>query len=427
MDNCISRVLFNTGILVLALAVLIPMPVAGGIPLLIGAMSILFIIAMRMHLSGRMQAHPRIVTVFACGLLLLGWETFSALFHYTTRDLELIAARGLWVVLGFGYLSILTGNGHEQLFKSLRFVLLLGCTAMLIAMALESAFYPTYDVGRQLGALNIPWPRATGVPQSDGKIGVYMSLACVFFVVAWFNTGRFLMLVGCLLSIAPILFTQSRSTLIALLLTLGFLYLYYVRTSRNVYFRFSAVLLGGVFLILFVANFDTLYTTLRGEGIFARNVDARSEGTDHAINMVELNPVVGPGAEYLLLAGMHKLEVHSTFLGLVIKSGSLGALFFLGFIILSSSLACGRETGPVNSFLLIAALSAGPISEHNLYPGYFNEHLWLIAPIALCVLQMERVRLRRYRLTPKKSSKFGKLPIPGRSPKQARSVLEANS
>ena len=194
------------------------MPVAGGIPLLLAAMTLLMLLSIRPHLSGTLIVHPPLIGIFCCALLMLGWETFAALFHYTMRDLELIAARGVWILLGFGYLTLLTGQGPERTARILSTLLLIGCTSLLTAMAMESAFYPTHEVGRQLGTLNVPWPRATGVPQSDGKIGVYLCLASVFFVVGFANTRRWTMLLGLLVSVAPIAFTQSRSTLLGLLL-----------------------------------------------------------------------------------------------------------------------------------------------------------------------------------------------------------------
>ncbi len=384
--------LHSLGVLVISLALLIPMPIAGGIPMLLATMVCLGLISLRMHVTGAVSVHPQLVTVFSCALLLLGWETFSALFHYTLRDLELIAARGVWIILGFGYLSILTGNSAASTTNTVARVLFTGCSVLLIAMALESYYYPTYEVGRQLGTLNIPWPRATGVPQSDGKIGVYMCLASVFFVVAFINTKKWYMFLGIILAISPILFTQSRSTLVGLLLTQGFLFLYYVRTSRSIYIKIIATLAGTAFLLAFLVNFDVIYTTLKGEGVFANNVDARSVGTDHALDMISKDPFVGPGAEYLLVIGMHKLEVHSTFLGMAVKSGILGPILFITFMLLSASLACSKANGLLNNVLMVSALVAGPISEHNLYPGYFNEHLWILAPIALAVYQYENAR-----------------------------------
>lgn len=391
--------LHSLGLTIIGLAILIPMPIAGGIPLLLATMACLGIISLRMHISGTVSVQPQLVTVFSCALLLLGWETFSALFHYTMRDLELIAARGVWIILGFGYLTILTGAGADSITKAVGRVLLIGCSAILIAMALESAFYPTYEVGRQLGTLNIPWPRATGVPQSDGKIGVYMCMASVFFVVAFINTKKWYMFLGIILAIAPILFTQSRSTLVGLLLTQGFLFLYYVRTTNNTYLKVLAILGGAAFLLAFAVNFDLIYSTLKGEGVFARNVDARSVGTDHALDMISNNPFVGPGAEYLLVTGMHKLEVHSTFLGMAVKSGILGPILIITFMLLSASLACSKAAGLPNNLLMVSALVAGPISEHNLYPGYFNEHLWILAPIALAVYQYENVKQNKVNIT----------------------------
>ena len=383
------NLLHRFGLLVIALAVLIPMPVAGGIPLLLAAMTILVLLSIRPHLSGTLIVHPPLLGVFCCALLMLGWETFAALFHYTMRDLELIAARGVWVLLGFGYLTLLTGQGPERTARILSALLLIGCTSLLIAMAMESAFYPTYEVGRQLGTLNVPWPRATGVPQSDGKIGVYLCLAVVFFVVGFANTRRWIMLLGVIVSVAPIVFTQSRSTLLGLLLTFGFLFLYYVRTTRNVYLKCLAWVIAGLCLWQLALHFDQIFSMLKGEGVYARNVDARSEGTDHGIAMIGQAPIVGAGAEYLMLAGMHELEIHSTFLGMAVKSGLLAPLLFVGFILLSASLACDRKTRLPDNLLLVCALAAGPLSEHNLYPGYFNEHLWLIAPIALAVHHFE--------------------------------------
>ena len=379
----------QVNLILIALIVLIPMPAAGGLPILLVVMSYLAVIALQRHLNMSALLSHRLIVLLGITLLMIAWESLATLFHYAPRDLELLAVRGVWAIIGFAYLTLLAGQSEQITADNLARVLFLGCAALVIAMILESTFYPTYEMGRQLGALNIPWPRATGVPQSDGKIGVYACLCVVFFTVAFVRTRRKTMLLGVALACTTLAFTQSRSSLLGMLMTVGFLYLYYLSTTRSAIFKFSAFVLGAVALAVVLINFQQIYSTVKGEGVFEANVDARSLGTDYAVDVVADHPLFGAGGELLKIDGMQDLEVHNTFLGLSIKSGIPAAFIFLVFLLLSSLLVWERSAGILPNGFLAAALLSGPLVEHNLYPGYLNEHLWLIAPVAIAVHYFE--------------------------------------
>lgn len=369
----------------IALMVVIPMPAAGGLPILLAAVACLALIALRRHLAETVLLSHHLIALLGFALLITGWESLTTLFHYSGRDLELLAVRGVWTIIGFAYLTLLAGRGAAIAAQDLAKVLFIGCAVLVVAMALESTFYPTYEVGRQLGTLNIPWPRATGVPQSDGKIGVYACICTVFFVVAFVRTGRKTMLLGALLACLTLAFTQSRSSALGMALTLGFLYLYYLVTTRSAVFKLAAVVGGCVVLTLLVINFQEVYSTVKGEGVFEKNVDARSMGTEYALGVIADHPLVGAGGEALQVEGMRDLEVHSTFLGLSIKSGLLTGLLFAAFLVLSSLPAWNRQAALLPNLFIVAALLSGPFAEHSFYPGYLNEHLWLVAPVAMAV------------------------------------------
>jgi len=202
------------------------------------------------------------------------------------------------------------------------------------------------------------------VPQSDGKIGVYACICVVFFTIAFVRTRRKTLLIGVVLACTTLVFTQSRSSALGMMMTMGCLYLYYLVTTRSVAFKAVAAVLGSIALIFMLVNFEQIYSTVKGEGVFEENVNARSMGTDHGLAVIADYPLFGAGGESLEVAGIKNLEVHNTFLGLSIKSGM------------------------PNGFLT-AALLSGPLVEHNLYPGYLNEHLWLIAPVAIAVRYFE--------------------------------------
>ena len=379
----------QVNLILIALMVLIPMPAAGGLPVLLAVVGYIATVALQRHLNMSALLTHRMIILFGIALLMIAWESLATLFHYTPRDLELLAVRGVWTIIGFAYLTLLAGQSAQFTAENLGKVLFLGCTALVIAMILESTFYPTYELGRQLGALNIPWPRATGVPQSDGKIGVYASICVVFFTVAFVRTRRKTMLLGAALACITLAFTQSRSSALGMLMTLGFLYLYYLVTTRSAIFKMIAVVAGSVALVVVLLHFQQIYSTVKGEGVFEANVDARSMGTDYAFQVVADHPLFGAGGESLKVEGMQDLEVHNTFLGLSIKSGMPTTLIFVAFLLMSSLLVWQRSAGILPNGFLMAALLSGPVVEHNLYPGYLNEHLWLIAPVAIAVRYFE--------------------------------------
>ena len=375
----------QVNLILIALIILIPMPAAGGLPVLLAAVGCLAAVALKRHLDMSVLLTHRLILLLGLALLMVGWESLATLFHYTPRDLELLAVRGVWTILGFAYLTLLAGDSAQHTAQNLAKVLFLGCTALVVAMVLESTFYPTYEFGRQLGTLNIPWPRATGVPQSDGKIGVYACICVVFFTVAFVRTQRKTMLLGAALACTTLVFTQSRSSALGMIMTLGFLYLYYLVTTRSVIFKVIAAVAGSVILVLMLFNFQQIYSTVKGEGVFEANVDARSMGTDYALEVVAEHPLFGAGGESLKVEGMQDLEVHNTFLGLSIKSGMPTTVIFLAFLLFSCLAVWERRAGILPNCFLTAALLSGPLIEHNLYPGYLNEHLWLIAPVAIAV------------------------------------------
>lgn len=379
----------QVNLILIALIVLIPMPAAGGLPILFATVGCLAFIALLRHLNYSVLLTHRLIVLLGLALLMVAWESFATLFHYTPRDLELLAVRGFWAIIGFAYLTLLSGQSAAITAQNLARVLFLGCTGLVVAMCLESALYPTYETGRQLGTLNIPWPRATGVPQSDGKIGVYACICVVFFTVAFVRTRRKTMLIGAALACTTLAFTQSRSSALGMLMTMGFLYLYYLVTTRSIIFKLIAAVAGTVALVVLLINFSLIYSTVKGEGVFEENVDARSLGTVYAQKVIANHPLFGAGGESLEVEGMKNLEVHNTFLGLAIKSGIPTTVIFLAFLILSATILWERGARLLPNCFLSAALLSGPLVEHNLYPGYLNEHLWLIAPVAIAVHYFE--------------------------------------
>lgn len=379
----------QVSLILVALIVLIPMPAAGGLPILLATVGCLAAVSLQRHLNNSVLLTHRLILLLGLALLMVAWESLATLFHYTPRDLELLAVRGVWTIIGFAYLTLLAGQSAAITAQNLARVLFLGCAALVVAMILESAFYPTYEVGRQLGSLNIPWPRATGVPQSDGKIGVYACICVVFFAIAFVRTRRKTMLLGVALACMTLVFTQSRSSALGMIMTMGCLYLYYLVTTRSVAFKVIAAVAGSVALLVMLFNFQQIYSTVKGEGVFEENVNARSMGTDYGLEVVANHPLFGAGGESLEVEGIRDLEVHNTFLGLSIKSGIPTTVIFLAFLLLSALLVWERGAGLLPNGFLTAALLSGPVVEHNLYPGYLNEHLWLLAPVAIAVHYFE--------------------------------------
>lgn len=382
--------------ILIACLVLVPMPIAGGVPYLIGITFVLLFISIRKQVGKQRQKADKERILLYLSVLLLVFEAISAIFHNTDRDINLLFARGLWVLLGYGYLVSVLGSGEARdVYQNTRTILILACTLMLVSMFMESMFYPNRYLGRSIGSFTLPWPRATGVPQSDGKIGVFVSLSLIFFLVSyWVRRDRqsFLFIAVC---IGILSFTQSRSTFLAFVIVFWCFVWYLIASGKK---SIPVLLVSFVTLtvgLLAILNLDLISNVIRGEGIYAKNFDSRFIQMRIAIDRLAESPLVGLGANYIVIEGFVKeVGIHNTFLGLFVKSGIISSVLFTGFLLFSATAVLKTNDIIFGKIALYVAVLAGPVVEHSLYPGYFNEHLWMIYPVGISIAFLARKETR---------------------------------
>lgn len=364
-------------LLLLALFPVVPMPIAGGVPILI---TLLVCLVVMNIIRGELVYIENSVLIFlVLTVLLLIWESITALYHSTDKDLQFVLARGLWISVAF-IVSVSCGpwvsRGRVDIFAKL---LSLSILVLLVAMAMESAFYPTRDIGRQLGLINIPIPRATGVPNSDGKLGTFLVICFAFGLFVKHNVGknyRVVLIVGPLLGLV---FTQSRSTLLALTVTFGIYWVSSIFSKNNIksaIFKITTILLAIIVVLYFS---ELILNSIVGEGIYRRNVFSRADHFHYGLAEFSNNPLFGSGANSLREFD-DTSGIHNTIIGMSVKSGMLAAML-IGAIIIYPTWVFRKYKG-VSSYTL--ACTCGILTEHMLYPGFINEFLIfsLLVPLA---------------------------------------------
>lgn len=363
------------------------MPIAGGMPFLIGLTVFIAASIGISSLQGRISFSQRFLAPFTFAILLFAWELAGLTLHQDRQDFLYLGSRALWILIGLCYILHFSSRPSEKVVDELSRILLVSLTLLIVLMILEASFWPVRETGRQLGSLNIPIPRATGVPQSDGKIGVFMCVALAYFGTLCAYRPSKLVFIGALLAMIPLLFTQSRSSLLALVFVGGavsMLYLIHRKDSISFILLMVLSLIAVAFLYFGV---DNIYTMLKGEGVYARNIDARSDGANYGWDLINRNEWFGQGGKYIRVEDRN-MAVHNTFILMSIKSG-LVAGFLLMMFFISSAVSYWQPVILKRSLVIIAIFSAGAV-EHMLYPGVFNEHLWLMVVCAFALSTLHK-------------------------------------
>lgn len=379
---------YTNRIAVFSIAALLvtPMPIAGGIPIMIGISAIL-LACISVSFSA-LSVNSKAGLLLALGVALLLWEVVGLIYHQGYADINYVLSRGLWLVLGFSYMVLLFTGGENLIRKRLEAIFLIALSALIFLMVLEAMFYPKHELGRQLGTINLPFPRATGVPQSDGKIGAFCSIAFAYFLMMSFMVKRAIYPCGALLSLLPICFTQSRSSILAVAVVLVFIAAFRLIIKYNALTAVVLILGMCIAVPLVISGFEGVYFALKGEGLYANNVDARFHGIEYAKDMIGRYPWLGAGGDSLIMDGGagDGVGVHNTFAAMLIKNGIVGLVLYSSFYI-----GCGvfairmARVSYIQATMVVLAITSGPVVEHMLYPGLFDEHLWLI-PVAVHVV-----------------------------------------
>ena len=347
----------------------VPMPIAGGTPIAIALM--LFLATVQAGGRRGISFDRSDWVLILATLLLFALEGLTYARTGLIEDGNYFFARGYWMSLAI--IVILACNAELRR-GNLLFVpnaLVLGLILLLIAMALESRFFPRFEQGRDFGNFNLPWPRATGVPNSDGKIGTFLSMT---FAFALFYRPRMQLWKRALLLGGPVVglaFTQSRSGLVSMAVVFAMHWVYRAFVDRNfllLSLRWLAMVAGGLFILY---NVGLLVGSLVGQGIYQQNVLSRFSQYFYAFDRIGDAPFLGSGSsairQYEQYAG-----VHNTVLAMSLKSGIIAGALALMLILAPAS---GMPGGSPRFLVYKWATALALLAEHMLYPGFINEFL----------------------------------------------------
>lgn len=355
-------------ILLLATLPVIPMPGAGGTPILVGVMFLIYGTLMTFPWRAAFLDRTDQLYIYL-GLSLLMWEALGLAAHTTNNDALFVLGRGLWVMLAIAVIMAMNTLYARGGMKPVTWVLVLSLLALLTAMVIEINFYPQHAFGRNFGFFSIPFPRATGVPNSDGKLGTFLSLCLcygLFLRPAMPRWQSAVLIIGPYMGLAIL---QSRSTLVAIAIITGIYLLYALMRSRSIFSAFfkltGFLLIAGVFLV----NFFWLLKILIGQGIFYYNVFGRFELYAVALQLIPEAPLFGLGADAIQQHGFAG-DVHNTFLAMAVKSGIPAAVLTAATIF--APVILFARTNKMAVFTIAVCL--GIFAEHFFYPGRINEY-----------------------------------------------------
>lgn len=363
-------------ILLLATLPVIPMPGAGGTPILIGVMLLMYGTLMAFPWRAAYLDRTDQLYIYL-GLSLLLWEALSLAAHTTNNDALFVLGRGLWVMLAVAVIMAMNALYSRAGMRPVTWVLVLSLLALLTAMVIEINFYPQRALGRNFGFFSIPFPRATGVPNSDGKLGTFLSICLCYALFLRPPMPRWqsaVLIIGPYMGLAIL---QSRSTLVAIGIITGIYLLYALMRSRSIFSAFFK--LTGFLLIvgIFLVNFFWLLKILIGKGIFYTNVFGRFELFAVALRLIPEAPLFGLGADAIQKHG-YAGDIHNTFLAMAVKSGVPAAILTAATIFAPVILFARTNRLAVFTTALCLAMFA----EHFFYPGRINEYQILAFMVA---------------------------------------------
>lgn len=367
------------GLVALALLPVVPMPIAGGTPISIALLLVMFMAQLVGGRGTRLDRTDMLLIVLSVALL--AFESITVLMTGSDADLQYALARIYWIVLLIVTLFFTNDEIQRGNAKFIFNVMSLGLAILLGAMLAQSLFYPEYDVGRDFGFVQMPFPRATGVPNSDGKIGTFLAICLTVGLFYGNRLGRrkhFFLLLG---PFAGLLFTQSRSGLLAYFAIIGLYWIYRCFSDPSILrltLRWLVVIAFALVLFYFTSS---ILLNLVGQGTLETNVVSRGHLAVYAYEKITSSPLFGSGASAI---AERLTPVHNTVLAMSVKSG-LPAGMLIMFTIIYPALVF-RGNMRFTSFKL--ALVAGFVVEHSLYPGFVNEFIVIGYVVAKAVWRL---------------------------------------
>ena len=194
------------------------------------------------------------------------------------------------------------------------------------------------NYGRTFLGFTFPFKRSVGLFTIHSYYGSYVFPVLCYVIFELINSRKtfqksnFFFLTVLTVVLVGVLFTQSRSTWLALLVGLfAYLVFYCIAVRRYSYknvFAILASVAGIIFLAPRIFTFNTIDSFV---GMRRQSVDGRMEQWEIAWNAFITNPFFGIGPkQYKLLDGDHVL--HNMYLLVLVEQGLLGGIAMLIFI-----------------------------------------------------------------------------------------------
>lgn len=373
-------------ILLIASFPIIPMPIAGGTPILATVTALIYC-TFFLFPSKAVYLDSVDQTYVILGVSLFAWEAIGLLFHISNQDVLFVLARGFWIAIAVGVIMGMNVLYDRAGLRPITNLLVVSLMFLLIAMWIEINFYPNREYGRDFGAFQLPFPRATGVPNSDGKLGTFLSICLCYFLFLRPPMPRWQGLVLCIGPFLGLMSLQSRSTLLAISIIVAIYFVYSLFSSRSIFTAFlklALVLITGGYILI---NVFALIDAVIGQNIFRQNVFGRFELFALAFKIIPEAPMFGLGARAIEAHG-ESGNIHNSFLAMAVKSG-LPAAILSAVTIFMPVLLFVRD---VKLSVFVVAVCLAMFAEHFFYPGRFNEYQIICFMVAKLAWQHHRAQ-----------------------------------
>ena len=331
-----------------------------------------------------------------CFIILIVLDAINGIRFENILEFKYIFARFVALavfLLVIAYLQIAKHDGVELVAKT---ILISACIVSILIILEGFGLTSTgihSEKGRLLFGIRIPIRKATGVPLSDGKLGMLLVPALTFLLIPNLsykllaNKWRALALI--ILSLA-ILIMQSRSGWLGFLTGLSFVIAFFSLNSpyRAYLITFYTFILS---LLFFTPLGEAIFNGFVGEGIQADSAEGRLLGAQQALQASTSNFILGQGHGTVFIENeLGKVHIiHNLFLDQLASNGIIGLIVllfvYLFFIYLIFFALNKCQINSKDKFILIWLVTcwASVFVEQNLYRGFYNEYISVYLALAV--------------------------------------------
>lgn len=334
--------------------------------------------------------------IITCFIFLILLDALNGIRFENISEFKYIFARVVALIvflLILAYLQMAGKQGVELVLKAI----LISAMIVAILIILEGFGLTSTGIhsekGRLLFGIRIPIRKATGVPLSDGKLGMLLVPALTLLLIPGLTkkfltrSWRFLFMLTLGLAI---LIMQSRSGWLGFLTGFSFIILYF--SLRNDYRAYYIAFYTTIISVLFFTPIgQTIFDGFVGEGIQADSAEGRLLGAQQALEASTSNFVIGQGHGTVFIENeLGKIHIiHNLFLDQLASNGIVGLvilLFVYLFFIYLIFFALSKT--PDNSHdqsivLWLVTCWASVFVEQNLYRGFYNEYISIYLALAV--------------------------------------------